>query len=58
MEATKINAIMDKLDEFDENKKHRENSTNHFVPLYEANDEEGTHHKEKPKTPSIVLSEK
>ena len=31
---------------------------NHFAPLYESDDEEGTRRRTKPNTPSILISEK
>ena len=58
MEAKKVNAIMEKLDESEGNGHCRENNINHFAPLCESDDEEGTQHRTNTKTPIIVLSEK
>ena len=57
-EVSKSNAIMEQLDESDGNRHIRKNNINHFAPLYESDYEEDTKHREKPKTPIIVPSEK
>ena len=54
----KSNAIMEQLEKSDGNRHHRKNNINHFAPLYESDDEEGTVNRKKHKTTSIVLSEK
>ena len=47
---------MEQLDELDGKGHRKENNTNHLAQLYESEDEEGTKHRTKPNTPSIVLS--
>ena len=48
---------MEQLEDSDGNGHGHNNSINHFSPLFESYDEEGTKHRTKPKTPIIVLSE-
>ena len=55
-EATKVNAIMEKLDESDGNWHCRKNNINHLPHLYESDDDKSAW--EKTKTPSMVLGEK
>ena len=43
---------MEQLDELDRNGYRRENNINHFVQLYESEDEEVTKQRTKPNTPS------
>ena len=57
-EAEKINAIMEKLGNFDVNGHGRNRNINHFVPLFVSNNEEGANPSPKPKNnPVVVLSE-
>ena len=49
-EAKKVNATMEQLDELDGNGHRMRNNINHFAPLYESYDKEGTHHGKKPRT--------
>ena len=57
MEAMKVNAIMEKVDDLD-GKVHRGNTNiNYFLPLLEQYYEEGNKHTTKYNTPTIVLSE-
>ena len=57
-EATKVNAIMEKLDNSDGNRHRSNTNINHFIPLFESDNEEGTKPRTKPKnTPGILLSE-
>ena len=56
-EATKVNAIMEKLDKSDINRYQIKNNINNFATLYELDNEEGINHRTKPKTPTIVPSE-
>ena len=58
MEVTKVNSIMEKLDESDGNRIHSKNSINHFSSLYKSEDEEGTKHRKKTNTPNVVISKK
>ena len=53
----KVNYIMEQLDKSDGNGYRSKNNINHFVTLYESDNEEGTNHRTKPKTPTIVLIE-
>ena len=57
-EATKVNAIMEKLDELDGNGHHRKKNINHFTTIYKSDNKEGTQQSTKSNTPIIVLSEK
>ena len=57
MEAMKVNAIMEQLDDSDGNVHRGNTNINYFVPLLESYDEEGTKHKTKYNTPTIVPSE-
>ena len=47
---------MEQLDESYGNRHPRKNNINHFAPLYESDDEEGSKHGTKTNTPIIVLS--
>ena len=55
--ATKVNSIMDQLDNLYGNIHERNTNINHFVRLFESDNGKGNRHKTKPKTPIIVLSE-
>ena len=57
MEATKVNAIMQQLDESDRNRHNIKTNINHFSSLFESDDEEGNNNMTKPKTQIIVLRE-
>ena len=48
---------MEKLDESDENGHGRNTKINHIAPIFDYDNEEGTKHRTKPKTPIIVLNE-
>ena len=48
---------MEQLDKSDENEYQIKNNINHFVPLFKSDDYEGTKHRKKPNTPTILLSE-
>ena len=57
-EATEVNAIMIQLDDSDGDIHLCNSNTDHFTPLFESEDEEGTNPSTKPKKiPVIVLSE-
>ena len=56
-EAIKANTIMEQSNNSDVNGHGCNTSINHFAPLFESDDEEGTKHRTKFKTPIIVLSE-
>ena len=43
--------------ELNKNVPHSRNNIDHFAPLYESEDEEGTQHRTKPNNPSISLME-
>ena len=45
---------MEKLEKLDGNGFQIKNNINHFAPLYESDDNEGTYHRTKLKTPIIV----
>ena len=57
-EATKVNAIIEQLDQSDRKRHRRKNNINQFWSLYESDDEKVTQHRTKTKNPRIVLSEK
>ena len=57
-EATEVNAIMDKLDESNGKGHRSKNNINHFSPIYESYNKEGTDNRTKLNPPTIVLSEK
>ena len=48
---------MEQLDESYGNGNGRKTNINHFAPLFESYNEEGTTHRTKPNTPNILLSE-
>ena len=56
-EATKVNTIMKQLEDLDGNRHGFNTNNNKFAPLFEPDNEEGTNHRNKPKTLIIVLSE-
>ena len=49
---------MEQLDKSDVNRNRRRNNIDQFAPLYESDNEEGTHNGTKSKNPIIVLREK
>ena len=54
----KVNTIIEQLDELDGNEHRRNTNINHFAPLFESHNEEGTEPGTKPNnTPIIVLIE-
>ena len=55
-EATKVNAIMEKLEESDGNLYRKRNNINDYLPHYESENEEGTQHSTKLNTPIILPS--
>ena len=55
--AMKVNATTEQLGGLDGNGHVHNNNTNHFTPLIESNDEEGTQNRTKPNTTIILLSE-
>ena len=55
-ETTKVNAVIEQLDELIGNGHGSKTNINHFSPLFESYDEEGTKHRNKTKTPIVVLS--
>ena len=48
---------MKQLDESYINEHGRKTNINHFAPIFESDNEEGTKHRTKPKTTIVVLSE-
>ena len=48
---------MEQLNDEDGNGHGRKININHFTPIFKSDNEEGTKHRKKPKTPIIVLSE-
>ena len=57
MEATKVNSIIEQLDESDGNGHRWNTNINNFASLFESEDKEGTKHRTKPNSPIILLSE-
>ena len=55
MEAMKVNTIMEQLDKSNGNGHHRRNSINHFAPIYESENDEGTQHRTQHNTSRILL---
>ena len=55
--SMKVNATTEQLGGLDGNGHVHNTNTNHFTPLFESNDEEGTQNRTKHKAPRIVLSE-
>ena len=56
-EEMKVDAIMEKLDDSNGNRHKLKTNINHFAPLFESDNKEGTTHSTKPNTPTIVLIE-
>ena len=57
MEAIKVDAIMDQMDELDVNINRSKININHFAPLFKSDSKEGTKHRKKPKTKSVSSSD-
>ena len=55
--ATKVNAIMKKLDDSDGNGHEWKTNINYFAKLFKKDNDEGTNNRAKPKTPIIVPNE-
>ena len=56
-ESTKVNTIMEQLDQWNGNRHRHNTNTNLVGPLLESDNKDGTKHRTKPKTQIIVLSE-
>ena len=57
IKETKFNIIMEQLDDLDENRYECNTNINHFAPIFESDNEEGTKQRTKSKTPIIAKSE-
>ena len=55
IEAAIVNVIMEKLEESYGNGHGSKTNNNYFAPLFESDDKEFTKHRNKPKTPIIVI---